>query len=745
MPGTPAYRTVGQSLSLGRAVFGRQTQTGGTFHFWLPLTVLAVIALSPSIAATPTRDVRRILILNEENATYPGISIINQGIQAGLNDSPYQLQLYSEYMDTSLFPDQAIQQELRDAYIRKYQNRKLDVIITVGPSPLKFMQAVHQKAFPGVPIVFCLPTLSATGPPSLDSDFTGVEDDTTPAETVRIALRLVPGTRNVVVVGGVAPIDREVLANVKKELMSYEGRVEISYLTDLAMPDLLQHLRRLPSKTIILLTSIGQDAAGTSFKSNESSPLIIGAANVPVFSLFDVHLNYGEVGGYLSSLREQGKVAGGMALRILNGEKPQDIARVKGANTYMFDWRAIKRWGLMEREIPPGSIVINRQPTIWEAYKHYVIPGIAVIFAETLLIFTLLWQRKRRRESELHLRESEERFRLVANTAPVMIWMSGLDRKPTYFNQLWLDFTGLSETDLRNGLVGIVHPEDRSEGLDIYRRRFDQRQPFRKECRLRRYDGQYRWMLDVGVPRFHKDGYFAGYIGSCIDVTDHKLAEAALSDMTRKLVAAQEKERTRIARELHDDINQRLAMLAVELEQVQNDPSEIQQRVSELRKQTIEISNGVQALSHDLHSSQLEYLGAVAGMKSWCKEFGERQGMEIDCRQDVRSTLPQELGLCLFRVLQEALHNAAKHSGVKRIEVQLHEESDEIHLTIRDLGKGFDVEAAKKGQGLGLTSMQERVRSVNGKIAIESKPMGGTTIHVRVPFSSEKFSQRAVG
>ena len=119
--------------------------------------------------------------------------------------------------------------------------------------------------------------------------------------------------------------------------------------------------------------------------------------------------------------------------------------------------------------------------------------------------------------------------------------------------------------------------------------------------------------------------------------------------------------------------------------------------------------------------------------------------MQIDCRQDVRSTLPQEIGLSLFRVLQEALHNAAKHSGVKRIEVQLHEESDEIHLTIRDLGKGFDVEAAKKGRGLGLTSMQERVRLVNGTIEIQSKPMGGTTIHARVPLSSEHASERAAG
>ena len=224
-----------------------------------------------------------------------------------------------------------------------------------------------------------------------------------------------------------------------------------------------------------------------------------------------------------------------------------------------------------------------------------------------------------------------------------------------------------------------------------------------------------------------------------------KEAEQALADMTRKLIAAQEQERARIARELHDDINQRLAMLAIELEQLQDNPSEVRSRVQELRKQTAEISNDVQTLSHDLHSSQVEYLGAVAGMKNWCKEFGERQRMQIDCRQDVRSTLPQEIGLCLFRVLQEALHNAAKHSGVKRIEVQLHEESDEIHLTIRDLGKGFDVDAAKNGRGLGLTSMQERVRLVNGTIEIQSKPMGGTTIHARVPLSSEHASERAVG
>jgi PAS domain S-box-containing protein len=234
---------------------------------------------------------------------------------------------------------------------------------------------------------------------------------------------------------------------------------------------------------------------------------------------------------------------------------------------------------------------------------------------------------------------------------------------------------------------------------------------------------------------------------ACIwqDITERKRAEEALSGMTRKLIEAQEQERALIARELHDDINQRLAMLAIELEQLHDNPSEVRSRLQELRKQTIEISNDVHAVSHDLHSSQLEYLGVVAGMKSWCKEFGARQGIEIDCKHDLRSTLPSEIGLCLFRVLQEALHNAAKHSGLKRIEAQLYEDSGEIHLVVSDSGRGFDVEAAKQGEGLGLTSMRERVRLMNGKITIDSKPMGGTRIHVRVPLESEHASRQLAG
>jgi hypothetical protein len=205
-----------------------QEGLGGRRHVRIAVAVLAAIFLSHPIGAEPPKDVRRILILNEVGTSYPTIPIINDGIQAGLNDSPYHLEFYSEYMDAVLFPDPADQQEFRDFYLHKYQNRKPDVIITVGPSPLKFMQEVHQRAFPGIPIVFCLPNRGMPGSPVLDPDFTGVENDIAPAKTLEIALRLQPGTEHVVVVGGVSDWDKQEEDNVKQQLKEFTNHLDIT-------------------------------------------------------------------------------------------------------------------------------------------------------------------------------------------------------------------------------------------------------------------------------------------------------------------------------------------------------------------------------------------------------------------------------------------------------------------------------------------------------------------------------------
>jgi signal transduction histidine kinase len=238
-------------------------------------------------------------------------------------------------------------------------------------------------------------------------------------------------------------------------------------------------------------------------------------------------------------------------------------------------------------------------------------------------------------------------------------------------------------------------------------------------------------------------------IGMVADITERKLAEEALSSVSHRLIEAQEQERTRIARELHDDFSQRLALLAVELDELRQNPPilpEIRRRMGGLHKQVSEIATDIQTLSHELHSSKLEYLGIAAAVRGFCQEFSEQQDVEIDLRShDLPSSLSPDISLCLFRVLQEAVHNSAKHSGVRHVEVRLWGTSDEIHLAISDSGAGFDSEAAKKGRGLGLISMEERLKLLKGTLSIESLPKRGTSIHARVPLSSGRDSMRAAG
>ena len=268
------------------------------------------------------------------------------------------------------------------------------------------------------------------------------------------------------------------------------------------------------------------------------------------------------------------------------------------------------------------------------------------------------------------------------------------------------------------------------------------------EYRLRRHDGEYRWVLDIGVPRFNADNAFSGYIGSAIDVTDHKEAEQALATVSGRLIEAQEEERHRIARELHDDISQRLALLSVELQGLTEvrpkSTAELRDRAEHLLKRTSQISSDIHALSHRLHSSKLDYMGAVAAMAGFCSEITAQTGLEIDFEHiDVPRSLPQDISLCLFRVLQEGLRNAVKYSGAQHVNVELRGVPGAILLLIRDSGAGFDPEAAMKNGGLGLISMRERVGLVKGTISIASKPMVGTEIRVHIPVAQALAAKRS--
>jgi signal transduction histidine kinase len=269
------------------------------------------------------------------------------------------------------------------------------------------------------------------------------------------------------------------------------------------------------------------------------------------------------------------------------------------------------------------------------------------------------------------------------------------------------------------------------------------------EYRLRRHDGQYRWLMDEGVPRFLDDGTFAGYVGCCVDISDQKEAAASLVELGGRLIQAEEVERARIARELHDDINQRLALLAngvQEFEQAtsaNHDPSEKKQ-LREIWQLINEIATDIQHMSHQLHPSKLQYLGLATTVRELCHEISRQHKIEVEC---VVRNLPQDLAestsLSLFRTVQESLHNVVKHSHAHHVKVELTCQSSVVQLRVSDDGVGFNPEQMQNNHGLGLVSMRERLRSVGGEFSIWSKPSLGTQVEGSAPARTKHVRKAA--
>lgn len=220
-----------------------------------------------------------------------------------------------------------------------------------------------------------------------------------------------------------------------------------------------------------------------------------------------------------------------------------------------------------------------------------------------------------------------------------------------------------------------------------------------------------------------------------------RMTEEAMSTVDRKLIEAEERERAWIARELHDDFNQRMALVCVNLvhlEQTLSDSEAVARRDAlQVRQQISDLATDIQALAHHLHSSKLEYLGIAAAVNGLCRELSEKHALKIDIHCDaVPKGLPKHVAVTLFRVLQEALQNVLKHSGSAQVDVALTGTPDGIELSVRDSGIGFDPKLAMKGTGLGLVSMQERLKLVRGEFAVSSQAKRGTTIQAKVPLSS---------
>jgi PAS domain S-box-containing protein len=650
---------------------------------------------------------------------------------------PQHLTFHTSYVDFERMGDAAYRDSLAVTFHHAYKNVKLDVVIASSIEALQFILQYRDKVFPGVPIVFY--ALNAKElelvAQRLPDGVTGRTSDVGLRETIDLALRLHPDAQAFAIVTESPDFWWRV---AHSELNRHRDRVKEVDLFGAPGSELLESIAALPPNTLILFQLATLSAKESDIAAND---VLAAAANhLPTYCAWKSSFILGCIGGAYVNWEKYIESTAETTARVLSGERPENIPVVDDSNFETeVDWRQIRRWHIPESALPPGTVILYREPTLWESYRNYIIGAIALILAEALLIAALLWQRARKHKAEAVLRESEKRFRVMADITPSLVWMCDAHGKVTYLNERRLEFTDSRPgTGYGDSWIAPVHPDDLKNMQDGLANALKTRQVFSQEYRLRRKDGVYRWMYDVASPRVNGDGAFAGFIGSAIDTTEQKLAQQSLEKMSGQLIEAQERERSRIARELHDDICQRLALLSAEIEGAHLASAVPEANTTKSLEQIgilcSEIALDVQGLSHQLHSSILDYLGVAIAIRGFCDELSKKYDLQIEfSARDVPKHLPKDNSLCLFRVAQEALHNAVKYSGVSQFTVELIGTRDVIKLMVADTGAGFDPEKVRQHGGLGLVSMQERVHLVHGTFSVESKPGEGTRVTAILP------------
>jgi PAS domain S-box-containing protein len=627
-------------------------------------------------------------------------------------------------------------------------SQPMDLAVSIGAPAAMFAQRHREQLFPAVPMLLAAVERRLVRDQAMTANDAAVAVTIDAARGIENILKVLPRTRTVFVVTGASQFERFWRVELDREFRRFTDRLTFIWSDQLSFENMLERGAALPPDSVIYFTILSVDAAGVSHTEERALTELHAVANAPIFGFHSRQLGQGIVGGLLLPVDAIARTTANAALRILQGEAPRNIGTtVPFPGQAAYDWRELRRWGISESLLPVGSAVQFREPTTWERYRWQILGTVSVGLAEALLVVALVANHVKRRRAEQSLRESEERFRRLSDTAPVMIWMAGPDKLCTDVNRSWLDFTGRPiEAELGNGWTEGVHADDTERSLDTYIQAFDRREPFRMEYRLRRHDGLYRWILDTGVPRYTPDGSFAGYIGSAIDVTEIRLAKEALSGLSHKLMEAQEQERSSIARELHDDLSQRMVGLTMQLHSASqarpDNINDLRVRIGDLCNQFVVVGRDIQAISYRLHSSKLQLLGITAAATSLCQDLAAQQGVTIDFTHDgVPQDLSKDVELVLFRVLQEALSNAVKHSGVRHVDVSLRGSAGRVELEVADNGIGFDPETAMSSYGLGLVSMRERLSLIRGELFIDSRSGAGTRIRASVPLQqkSETF------
>lgn len=343
---------------------------------------------------------KRILIFSSADVNTPAITSLNQSIRATFNgESSVRVQLYNESLDSLRIPNEKYETEMVRLLQRKYEGERIDLVMCLAVDALRFLLQHEQELFLNIPKVFVAHDRREIADLTLGPNVAGVIGKTELIPIIDDALRLQPGVNRVVVIAGSSPLDKFWLDQTKKDFAHYEGRLTLNYLTDSTIDELKKQVAVLQPGTVVFFMSFTLDRLGVSYTTVEAVDLVSHASSAPIYAPVETQLGHGIVGGHLFSYEVLGREAAKMAMRVMAGEKPAIVGLETVNSVPKFDARQLRRWGISEAALPPGSQVYFKEPSFWELYKWRIIGVVTLIVVQTLFIAGLLIERRRRRRA----------------------------------------------------------------------------------------------------------------------------------------------------------------------------------------------------------------------------------------------------------------------------------------------------------------------------------------------------------
>jgi signal transduction histidine kinase/ABC-type uncharacterized transport system substrate-binding protein len=702
---------------------------------WVAVTLLAFAAGNAS-AAQP----KRVLLLHSFGWNFQAEDAFGDYLRTDLAEkSPYPLDPYEVLLEIARFSD-GDRDEAFAGYLRAlFATHPPDLIVTMVSPAARFIQRHRQDLFPSTPVIFAALDARAIKDLTLTANDTIVAVSIDLNAVIENILRTLPNTTTLAVVIGDSPIEKFWVNEFLHAFHPFEGRVKSVFMNDLSFGDIQKRVAALPPASAIYFGDLVIDAEGVPYRQEEVLARLHAVANAPIFGQYDYQLGGGIVGGPLLSVHTLSRKTAEVAARILAGTSPGDIKTPpQKLGEPVFDWRELRRWGVQQTDLPPHSTISFREPTLWEQYRWYILAAAGFSGFEGILIIGLLLNRLRLRRAHARLRTSEEGMSLAAVAAKLRFWVWDIPR----------DEVRASESDWGSGnwhsahpvhfdhFMDIVHPDDRASVRRAVRGALEGDGQYETEYRVKLPDSTVRWIAGRGRIEFDQNGKPRQLHGISIDITERRRAEDEARDLNGRLITAHEDERARLAHALHDDVTQRLALLAIDAghkEKGLGDPI-AGQAMRSIRHDLVQLSEDVHALSYALHPAILEDLGLIEALKAECARFAAVEGIPTSFRAADDVDEPTgALSLCLYRVAQEALRNVARHSNASSVEVELRMVGGGLELAVQDNGVGFDPTQRQARPSLGFAGMRQRLLLVDGELLIDSAQGGGTRIVARAP------------